>query len=93
MQSIQPRRTRRRFAVRLEYYDRKGRCQYRGSFEADFYCDDHGNPFMSHVAAKVRGWRNCGAPESLPGLPSEYDHWDGPIRVECEGAARLVMPE
>jgi hypothetical protein len=78
--------------VDLEYYDLRGRLCCRGCFNAEFYCDDHGNPFMANVVAKVRGMNQAASSGGMPGLPDGCDSWDGPIRVECQGAARLILP-
>lgn len=48
-------------------------------------------PAMWHAVAKLRGLRDNGGPEALPGLCC--NGWPGPIVINCEqGFPCLLMP-
>lgn len=69
----------------IEYYKPTGKFYTSAEIDVDL-------GFDWDVVAKIRGLRDNGGPDALPGLSG--DGWDGPIRVSDPNgtASRVLLP-
>ncbi len=82
---------RKQFEFEVVYFKLSGKFYTEAKFTAIISANEGGGPYMPDAVAKVRGWRDTGGPEALPGL--SCDGWPGYILVDCEdGYPCLITP-
>ena len=75
---------------RVQYFKPSGKFYTDAVF--DYECRYTGETaYMPDAVAKIRGLRDCGGPEALPGLCG--DGWSGFIHIDCDdGYPCLLTP-
>jgi hypothetical protein len=82
------------FTIKLTYFKTSGKYYTSATFSRKFRTclNDTETPYMNDVASHVRGLRDSGGQDAMPGLSGEG--WEGYILIECdEGFPVLILPK
>lgn len=89
---MQTKTEKRMFTILVTYFKANGKYYTDATFQREFRTVNDGKGVDMHdVTAYIRGERDSGGQEALPGLSGEG--WDGFILVDCkQGYPCLILP-